>query len=96
MSKYSTDDADIYYPVSDIPINYDGIQDIELLEEINRTLLFTAYKEFHKRLDESTIFNQVYLVDLHKFTFQKLYHFAGKFLIWRVTITLTLKLQLIV
>lgn len=79
MSKYSADESYIYYPGTDIPINYDGIQDKELLEEIDRNLLFTAYLEFPKLLDENTIFNLSYFIDLHKFTFQKLYPFAGKF-----------------
>lgn len=79
MSKYNFDGKYIYYPGTEIPINYDGIQDIEFLNEHDRTLLFLAYREFHKQLDENTVFNQSYFVNLHKFTYNKMYPFAGKF-----------------
>lgn len=79
MSKYSFDGNYIYYPGSTIPINNHNIRDIEILDEINRTLLFQSYRKFHKQLNEKTSFNQEYLINLHRLTFQKIYPFAGKY-----------------
>ncbi len=79
MAKYSQDKNYIYYENTDIPINKFNIHNLEVLEEKERELLLSGYKYFHTHLKEDTVFDEKYLKELHRRTFHKLYHFAGKY-----------------
>lgn len=79
MSKYTQDKNYIYYENSNIPINKFNIRDLKTLEEEERKLLLKGYEYFHKKLTETTIFDELYFLELHKVTFNKLYEFAGKY-----------------
>ncbi|KAF0146802.1 MAG: hypothetical protein FD143_3236 [Ignavibacteria bacterium] len=79
MSKYTQDKNYIYYENTNIPINKFNIRDQKILEEEERKLLLKSYEYFHNNLSEKTIFDEIYLKELHKKTFNKLYEFAGKY-----------------
>ena len=79
MSKYTQDKNFIYYENTNIPINKLNIRNLKVLEEGERKLLLKGYEYFHKNLSEKTIFDNNYLKELHKKTFNKLYNFAGKY-----------------
>lgn len=79
MSKYTQDKNYIYYENTNIPINKRNIRDLKILEEEERKLLLKSYEYFHNNLSEITIFDEIYLKELHKKTFNKLYNFAGKY-----------------
>lgn len=78
MSKYTHDKNYIYYEGSNIPINKLNLRDDKTLEKTERKLLLQGYEYFHKRLSETTVFDERYFRELHKITFHKLYDFAGK------------------
>lgn len=77
MSKYQLDSSPIYIDGTDIPKNKLDITDSELIHEIEYNLLTQAYEEFSSKLNEQTIFNESYFINLHKKTFESLYDFAG-------------------
>lgn len=77
MSKYQLENSPVYLDGSDIPINKLEIEDPELLHEIENKLLIQAYEKFTNELNEETKFDETYLIDLHKKTFESLYDFAG-------------------
>lgn len=79
MSKYTQDKNFIYYENTNIPINKLNIRNLKILEEEERKLLLKGYEYFHKNLSEKTIFDNSYLKELHKRSFNKLYNFAGKY-----------------
>ena len=79
MSKYTQDSSYIYYKNTNIPVNKLGIKLQTLLETQERELLVKGYEYFHRRLSDSTVFDEKYLKELHKKTFSKLYSFAGKY-----------------
>lgn len=79
MSKYSHDKNYIYYENTNIPINKLNLKNISALENEERRLLLRSYEYFHKRLSETTIFDEKYFKELHKITFHELYDFAGKY-----------------
>ena len=79
MSKYSQDKSYIYYENTNVPINKFDIRDLRILEEEERKLLFKGYEHFHRNLAESTVFDENYLKELHRKTFNRLYDFAGKY-----------------
>ena len=79
MSKYTQDKNYIYYKNTNILINKLNIRDLKNLEEEERELLLKGYEYFHKRLIETTVFDEKYFGELHKKTFLKLYVFAGKY-----------------
>ena len=79
MSKYIQDKNYIYYKNTDIPKNKLGIRDQAILEAKEREQLLEGYEYFHKKLSESTIFDENYFIELHRKTFIKLYDFAGKY-----------------
>lgn len=79
MSKYTQDKNHIYYENTNIPINNLNIRDLKILEEEERKLLLKGYEYFHKRLTETTVFDEKYFRELQKKTFLKLYKFAGKY-----------------
>lgn len=79
MSKYTQDKNYIYYKNTNILINKLNIRDLKNLEEEERELLLKGYEYFHKRLIETTVFDEKYFRELQKKTFLKLYVFAGKY-----------------
>ena len=79
MSKYTQDKNYIYYKNTNILINKLNIRDLRNLEEEERELLLKGYEYFHKRLIETTVFDEKYFRELHKKPFLKLYVFAGKY-----------------
>ncbi len=79
MSKYSSSYSSIYYEDSDIPINKLNIRNKIELEKIERDLLLKSYEFFHNKLDIKTVFNEKYLLRLHRKTFSSLYEFAGQY-----------------
>ena len=78
-SKYQLKDNSFYIKRTDIPINKFNIDDSETLHEIEKELLEEAYLIFVDELDESTVFDENYLKELHKRTFESLYEWAGVF-----------------
>ncbi|MCT7545261.1 Fic/DOC family protein [Aliarcobacter lanthieri] len=78
-SKYQLKDNSFYIKDTDIPINKFNIDDSETLHEIEKELLEEAYLIFFDELDESTVFDENYLKELHKRTFESLYEWAGIF-----------------
>jgi len=79
MSKYITQPDYIYYKGTSIPKNRFGITDLFELEKVEQKLLLKAYKYFHEKLDESTTFDENYLINLHQKAFSELYEFAGEY-----------------
>lgn len=77
MSKYRFTESDIYLPGTDIPRNHAGIEEPDLLHEIESTLLQQAYARFIAELDQSVRFNENYFKALHRDTFESLYEWAG-------------------
>jgi cell filamentation protein len=77
MSKYQLDDSPIYIDGSDVPQNKLGITDSSVIHEVENNLLIQAYKQFSSKLDKNTHFNEAYFIDIHKKTFEAVYHFAG-------------------
>lgn len=77
--KYFPDTDYIYYPKTNVPINKLGIRDALEIEELETQLFLKTYEHFHRQLSKKTIFNQKYLINLHKFAFSKLYSWAGKY-----------------
>ncbi len=79
MSKYRHENSPIYIPGTDIPKNKLGIDDAELLHEIEANLLKDAYRLFHDELNENTVFDELYFKSLHRCTFGALYEWAGEY-----------------
>lgn len=79
MSKYTQNPNYIYYENTNVPINKLNIKNQSILETEERKLLIKGYEYFHKKLSESTIFDEKYFKELHRKTFGKLYTFAGKY-----------------
>ncbi len=79
MSKYRFRESDIYLPGTDIPVNRLGIDDSELLHEIESNLLEQAYRTFIGELGQETRFDEAYFKSLHQRTFSALYDWAGHY-----------------
>lgn len=79
ISKYTQDPSYIYYENTSIPINKLNIRDQDVIEAEERKLLTKGYEYFHKKLSESTVFDERYFKELHRKTFNKLYAFAGEY-----------------
>ena len=79
MSKYRFEASDIYLPGTEIPVNRLGIQDAELLGEIEETLLQQAYQTVIDELGPATRFDEAYFKALHQRTFATLYDWAGAY-----------------
>lgn len=79
MSKYLFLASDIYLPGTDIPINRLGIEDDNLLHEIEETLLQQAYRIFIGELQSAVRFDENYFKSLHQRTFSALYDWAGAY-----------------
>lgn len=79
MSKYQFKASDIYLPGTDIPKNRLGIDDAELLHEIETNLLVASYRSQVSELQPDTRFDEAYFIGLHKRTFASLYDWAGEY-----------------
>ncbi len=79
MSKYQFKASDIYLPGTDIPKNRLGIDDAELLHEIETNLLIASYRIQVSELQPDTRFDEAYFIGLHKHTFASLYDWAGEY-----------------
>lgn len=78
-SKYKSQVSSIYIKDSDVPTNKIGINDSEQIHELEKELIEEAYQLFYDELDEETIFDEQYFIQLHKRTFGDLYEWAGKY-----------------
>lgn len=76
--KYSGDSS-LYYAGTDVAINKMNIRNLEELSSIEEALLEGAYSYFSEKLSESVIFDEKYLKNLHKKTFDILYSWAGEY-----------------
>ena len=79
MSKYQFRESDIYLPGTDIPVNRLGVDDPELLHEIESNLLKEAYRIFIGELSRDTCFDEAYFKSLHQRTLSALYDWAGHY-----------------
>jgi cell filamentation protein len=79
VSKYQFTESDIYLPGTDIPSNRPGIDNPELLHEIEATLLQQAYTHFIAELTPSVRFDESYFKSLHRDTYESLYKWAGHY-----------------
>ena len=66
MSKHQFLASDIYLPGTDIPTNRLGIEDGNLLHEIEETLLQQAYRIFIGELQPSVRFDENHFKALHQ------------------------------
>jgi cell filamentation protein len=78
-SKYQLKDSSFYISDTDVPVNKLGIEDSELLHEIEKELLEEAYEIYFDELSSDTIFDEIYFKELHKRTFESLYEWTGKY-----------------
>jgi len=76
-SKYKIQSSEIYIENSDIPKNKLNIEDSIQIHELEKELLREAYQVFFDELDENTIFDETYFIELHRRTFEALYDWAG-------------------
>ena len=78
-SKYHFKDSSLYIKGTDIPQNRYNITDSKIIHELEKELLKEAYTVFYDELNEQTIFDESYFINLHKRTFESLYDWAGKY-----------------
>ena len=76
-SKYQLSSNNIYIEGTSIPKNRFDIKDELQIHEIEKELLEEAYIIFYDDLDEDTIFDETYFIQLHNRTFSAIYEFAG-------------------
>ena len=76
-SKYQLKENSFYYPNTAIAINKFSIKDSQIIQDIEQELLIKAYDIFFDELDEDTIFDENYFIELHTRTFESLYEWAG-------------------
>ena len=76
-SKYKNEASSIYIEGTDIPKNKLNLINSIQIHEIERELIEEAYEIFYNELDENTIFDEKYFIQLHKRTFGELYEWAG-------------------
>jgi len=76
-SKYKVQSSDVYINDTDVPINKLNIDDSVEIHELEKELIKEAYKIFYDELNENTLFNETYFIELHRRTFEALYAWAG-------------------
>lgn len=76
-SKYKNEASSIYINGTDVPKNKFNLTNSTQIHELERELIEEAYEIFHEELDENTIFDENYFIQLHKRTFGELYEWAG-------------------
>lgn len=79
MSKYQFRQSDIYLPGTELPVNRLGIEDEDLLHEVEAQLLEQAYATFVSELQPDTRLDEAYFQSLHRRTFESLYEWAGRY-----------------
>ena len=79
MSKYQFTASNIYISGTDIPENLLGINEPELLHEIEEALLQQAYHIFIAECEPNTSFDEAYFKSLHRRTYESLYNWAGAY-----------------
>ncbi len=79
MSKYQFNESDIYLPGTDIPKNRLGLDDPQLIHEVEENLLQEAYRVFIDELNPAIRFDEAYFKSLHFRTFAGLYDWAGEY-----------------
>lgn len=79
MSKYHQKDSDIYYENTTIPKNKLQIKNFQEIHELEKNLIEDAYEIFISELNENTVFDEEYFINLHKRTFESIYEWAGKY-----------------
>ncbi len=77
VSKYKLQDNKLYIKDTDVPKNKLNIEDAIQIHEIEKELLREAYLIFYAELNENTIFDEIYFIELHRRTFEALYEWAG-------------------
>lgn len=77
MSKYRLKNSSIYIDGTDIPQNKLQIHDSAFIHVLEKKLLDASYAKFSSDLNNNTILDETYFMDLHKKTFDSLYDFAG-------------------
>ena len=76
-SKYNVQYSELYIKDTDVPKNKLNIEDSIQIHELEKELLTEAYQVFYDELDENTIFDETYFIELHRRTFDALYDWAG-------------------
>jgi len=76
-SKYKVQSSDVYINDTDVPINKLNIDDSVEIHELEKELITEAYKIFYDELNENTLFNETYFIELNRRTFEALYAWAG-------------------
>lgn len=78
-SKYHLENSHLYIEGTDVPKNKPGLADAEEIHALEKELLEEAYQVFYDELDDATVFDERYLKELHRRTFDSLYGWAGKY-----------------
>ncbi|MBU0632800.1 Fic family protein [bacterium] len=76
-SKYKVQSSDVYIKDTDVPRNRLNIDDSVEIHELEKELITEAYKIFYDELNENTVFDETYFIELHRRTFEALYDWAG-------------------
>jgi len=76
-SKYKNEVSSIYINGTDVPKNKFNLTNSIQIHELESELMKEAYEIFYKELDDNTIFDENYFIQLHKRTFGELYEWAG-------------------
>jgi len=75
--KYHFNQSSIYIDGTDVPKNKKNIKDSKFIHALEKKLLDNAYLQLTKELNNRTILDEIYFINLHKKTFESLYDFAG-------------------
>jgi len=75
--KYHFNHSSIYIEGTDVPKNKKNIKDTKFIHTLEKKLLDSAYLQLSKELNNQTILDEIYFINLHKKTFESLYDFAG-------------------
>jgi len=75
--KYRFNQSSIYIDGTDVPKNKKNIKDSKFIHTLEKKLLNNAYFQLSKGLNNQTILDEIYFINLHKKTFESLYDFAG-------------------
>ncbi len=78
-SKYKLQRNSFYIDGTDIPTNKLGIEESEVLHQLEKEFLEESYSTFFNELNDATIFDENYLKELHRRTFTSLYDWAGEY-----------------
>lgn len=78
-SKYRLENNHFYIGGSDVPKNKLDVININEIHELEKELLTEAYQIFYDELNEDTIFDEEYFIELHRRVFESLYDWAGKY-----------------